>query len=311
MSAAPDLLAAFIRFIAYAPISVVPVLTWAVFAAVAFSLYFYYKPMPLDYIVTPITAAFIIYTAYRRDGWTGVAGTALGILLIPVLSWAGILADASNIFWEMLVYLVEALWNFVMGWALIVFAAGVLAGLSPFVSIIFGLVAGLFTGLAISGVSMYISFVTNNIKRFIHRITFRLPPGAMALIALPAASLVMAIEVALAILIMSLVGVFVAGYLIGSAIGFAFMWFMAPANGLAYLIGLVLTQFWHRIEGDAFSPAAWFATALAYAAGAGTPAMLMAAATAMLLTPRYGKSAYTWMAVALSVHAFYAWLHYV
>jgi hypothetical protein len=311
MSAAPNLLAAFIRFIAYVPISVIPVLTWSVFTAVAFSLYFYYKPMAMDYIVTPIVAAFIIYTAYKRDGWPGSAGAALGILLIPVLSWAGILADASNIFWDLLVYLVEALWNFVMGWALIVFAAGVLAGLAPFISIIFGLVAGLFTGLAISGVSMYILFVTNSIKRFMHRITFRLPPGAMALIALPTASLVMAIEVALAILIMSLVGVFVAGYLIGSAIGLAFMWFMAPANGTAYLIGLVLSQFWHRIEGDAFSPAAWLATALAYAAGAGTPAMLMAAATATLLTPRYGKSAYTWMAVALSVHAFYAWLHVV
>jgi hypothetical protein len=282
-----------------------------VFTAVAFSLYFYYRPMPLDYIVTPITAAFIIYSAYRRDGWPGVAGAALGILLIFVLNWVGILADASNIFWGVLAYLVEKLWNFIMGWALFMFVAGVLAGLAPFVSIIFGLVAGLVTGLSLSGVSMYISFITNNIKRFIHRMTFRLPPGAMALIALPTASLVMAIEVALAILIMSLVGVFVAGYLIGSAVGHAFMWYMAPANGLAYLIGLVLTQFWHRIEGDAFSPVAWFAAVMALRSGVGTPAMLMAMATAMLLTPRYGKSAYTWMAVALSVHALYAALHYV
>jgi len=311
MSAAPDLLTAFIRFIAYAPISVIPVLTWSVFTAVAFSLYFYYRPMPLDYIFTPIAAAFIIYTAYKRDGWAGVAGAALGIVLIPVLSWAGILADASNIFWDMLVYLVDRLWNFIMAWALIVFVAGVVAGLAPFVSIVFGLIAGLITGLSISGISMYISFVTNSIKRFIHRMTFRLPPGAMALIALPTASLVMAIEVSLAILIMSVVGVFVAGYLIGTAIGHAFLWFMAPVNGTAYLIGLVLSQFWHRMEGDAFSPIALLATVLAYAAGAGTPAMVMALATATLLTPRYGKSAYTWMAVALTVRAFHALLGYV
>ena len=75
---APNLLAAFIRFIAYAPFSVVPVLTWSVFTAVSLSLYFYYKPMPLDYIFTPVAIAFIIHAAYKRDGWAGSAGAALG-----------------------------------------------------------------------------------------------------------------------------------------------------------------------------------------------------------------------------------------
>jgi hypothetical protein len=73
---------------------------------------------------------------------------------------------------------------------------------------------------------------------------------------------------------------------------------------VSYLIGLILSQFWHRIEMDAFSPAAWVAAVVAYFAGAGTPAMLMALSTALLLSSRRGHSAYTWIAVALSAHSF-------
>jgi hypothetical protein len=305
MSAAPDILASFIKFIAYAPLSVVPVLTWSVFTAVALSLYFYYKPMALDYIFTPITLAFIMYSAFKRDGWGGVAGASLGVLLIPLLNWAGILADASQFFWQVLTYLVASLWRLILFWATWTFITGFVLGLMPFLSVVVGVIAGLMTGLAISGVSMYIAFVTNSIKRFIHRITFRMPPGVTALVALPTAALVMAIEVALAIMITVLALAFSIGFLLASL----FLWPVKSfADGAAYLIGLVISQFWHRIEGDAFSPAAWLATAIAYFAKAGTPAMLMAIATAMLLTPRYGKSAYTWMAVALSVHAYFAWV---
>jgi hypothetical protein len=308
MSAAPDILASLIRFVAYAPFSVVPVVTWSVFTAVALSLYFYYTPMALDYIFTPIALAFIIYYAFRRDSWAGVAGSLVGILLIPVLNWAGILADASQFFWQILTYLVAALWQFTMGWAVWVFVAGLFTGLVPFVSVIFGIVAGLLTGLAISGVSLYIMFVTNSVKRFIHRVTYRLPPGATALIAIPTSALVMAIEVALAFIIIILAVVFAVGFIIGSLLGSVFIPVKVAADGVSYLIGLILSRFWHYAEGDAFSPAAWMATVIAYVAKAATPAMLMAISTAMLLTPRYGGSSYTWMAVALSVHSFIAWI---
>jgi hypothetical protein len=308
MSAAPNLLAAFIRFIAYAPFSVVPVLTWAVFAAVALSLYFYYKPLALDYIFTPVALAFVIYTAYKRDGWAGSAGAALGVALIPLLDWAGILADASQLFWSVLTYLVAALWQFTMAWAVWIFVAGLFAGLLPFVSIIFGVVSGLLTGFAMSGVSLYISYVTNAAKRFIHKMTHRLPPGAAALTALPTAALIMAIEVALAFIILILAVAFAAGFLIGSLIGSTIFLVKIAGDGAAYLIGLVISQFWHRIELDAFSPAAWMAAVVAYFANAGTPAMLMALSTASLLSTRRGHSAYTWMAVALSAHSFLAWI---
>ena len=304
MSAAPDLLAAFIRFIAYAPISVVPVLTWSVFTAVALSLYFYYKPMALDYIFTPVALAFIIYTAYKRDKWGGVSGAALGVALIPMLNWAGILADASQLFWGVLTYLVAALWRFIMAWSAWIFAAGLMAGLMPFVSVIFGIVSGLLTGFAVSGVSLYISYVTNSAKRFIHKITHNLPPGAAALTALPTAALIMAVEVALALIVLVFAAVFAVGFIIGSIIGSAVIPIKIAGDGVSYLIGLILSQFWHRIEMDAFSPAAWAATAVAYLFGAGTPAMLMALSAALLLSSRRGHSAYTWIAVALSVHSF-------
>lgn len=306
MSAAPNLLEAFIRFIAYAPISVVPVLTWSVFTAVAFSLYFYYTPMALDYIFTPVALAFIIYTAYRRDGWGGLAGAALGIVLIPALNWTGILADASQFFWGMLMHLMSALWQFAATFALWVFTAGFLAGLMPFVSVVFGIASGLITGFAISGISLYISYVTNAVKRFIHKMTHQLPPGAMALTALPTASLIMAIEVSLALIIIIFAAAFALGFLIGSFLGSALIPIKIAADGVSYLIGLVISQFWHRIELDAFSPAAWFATVIAYLVKAGTPAMLMAVSVALLLSTRRGHSAYTWIAVALSVHSFFA-----
>jgi hypothetical protein len=279
-------------------------LTWSVFTAVALSLYFYYKPMALDYIFTPVALAFIIYTAYKRDKWGGVAGAALGVALIPALNWAGILADASQLFWGVLTYLVAALWQFIMAWSVWIFAAGLMAGLMPFVSVLFGIVSGLLTGFAVSGVSLYISYVTNSAKRFIHKITHVLPPGAAALTALPTAALIMAVEVALALIILVFAAVFAVGFIIGSIIGSALLPFKIAGDGVSYLIGLILSQFWHRIEMDAFSPAAWVATAVAYFAGAGTPAMLMALSTALLLSLRRGHSAYTWIAVALSVHSF-------
>jgi hypothetical protein len=305
---APDLLSALIRFIAYAPISIVPVLTWSVFTAVALSLYFYYKPMALDYIFTPVALAFIIYTAYRRDSWAGAAGAALGVALISLLNWTGILADASQLFWQVLTYLVAALWKFIAAWSLWIFLAGLLAGLLPFVSILFGVVSGLLTGFAISGVSLYISYVTNSAKRFIHRMTHRLPPGAMALTALPTASLIMAIEVAFAFIILIFAAVFAVGFLLGSLIGSALFPVKIAADGASYLVGLIISQFWHRIELDAFSPAAWLAAVVAYFADAGTPAMLMAVSTAALLSARRGYSAYTWIAVALSSHSFLTWI---
>ena len=311
MSAAPNLLAAFIRFVAYAPFSIVPVLTWSVFTAVALSLYFYYKPLALDYIFTPVAIAFIIHAAYKRDGWAGLAGAALGVALIPLLDWAGILADASQLFWSVLTYLVAALWQFITAWALWVFLAGLLAGLLPFVSVLFGVVSGLLTGFAVSGVSLYISYVTNTTKRLIHKMTHRLPPGAAALTALPAAALIMSIEVAVAFIILIFAAVFAVGFLIGALIGSASFPVKIAGDGAAYLIGLILSQFWHRIEGEAFSPAAWLATVLAYLANAGTPAMLMALSTALLLSTRRGHSAYTWIAVALSAHSFLAWIRAV
>jgi hypothetical protein len=308
MSAAPNLLEALLRFIAYAPASIIPVLTWSVFAAVALSLYFYYKPMALDYIFTPIALAFIIYSAYRRDRWGGAAGVALGIVLIPMLNWAGILADTSQLFWSVLTYLVASLLQFTIAYSLWIFIAGLFAGLMPFVSVVFGVVSGLLTGFAISGVSLYISYVTNTVKRFIHKMTHQLPPGAMALTALPAASLIMAIEVSFAFIVLFFALIFAVGFLIGSLLGSSFIPLKIATDGVSYLIGLVISQFWHRVELDAFSPAAWFATVIAYLTKAGTPAMLMAISVALLLSTRRGHGAYTWIAVALSVHSFFAWI---
>jgi len=304
MSATPNILAALIRFIAYAPFSVVPVLTWSVFMAVALSLYFYYKPMPLDYIFTPITIAFIMYYGYRRDGWAGAAGAALGVALIPVLNFEGMLADASMLFWQVVLYLLKALWQFMIAWATPIFVAGILAGLLPFVSIVFGMIAGLVVGFAISGVSMYISFVTSSVKRMIHRLTGRLPPGAQALTALPTAALVMALEVSFAMVILFFAIIFAVGFLIGSMLGTMIVQIKVAGDGAAFVIGLLFSKFWHNMQIEAFSPAAFMAVVLAYLANAGTPAMLMAVSTALLLTPRYGRVSYTWMAVALAAHAF-------
>ncbi len=304
MSAPPNLLAAFIKFLAYVPFSLLPVLSWSVFMAVDLSLYFYYEPKVLDYIFTPIAVAYIMYAAYKADRWGGLAGAALGVVLIPVFNWAGILADVSQFFWSVLGYLVGALMNFVFAWILWMFVAGLFAGLMPFISIVFGVVAGLMTGFAISGVSMYITFITSSVRKLVHKLTERLPPGAMALTALPTAALVMAVEVALVMVILTFALIFAIGFLIGSMIGSFYFPVKLAGDGTAFLIGLVISKFWHRLEIEAFSPAAWAAVLVAYAAGVGTPAMVMALAVPMLLSNLYGYKAYTWIAVALSVHAY-------
>ena len=304
MSAAPDILAAFIRFIAYAPFSIAPVLTWSVFMAVALSLYFYYKPMPLDYIFTPITIAFIMYYSYKRDGWAGVAGSALGVGLIPLLNFEGIMADASMLFWQVIQYLLGSLLRFMLAWARPIFFAGIFAGLMPFLGIVLGMIAGLIIGFALSGVSTYIAFITSSVKKMIHRLTGRLPPGAQALTALPTAALVMAMEVSLATMVLFFAIVFTLGFLIGTIIGKIFFEVTVVSNTASLIIGLLFSKFWHNMQIETFSPALFVAVVLAYLTKAGTPAMIMAASTALLLTPRYGRIAYTWMAVALATHSF-------
>jgi hypothetical protein len=304
MSAAPNFLEALLRFVAYTPFSVVPVLTWSVFTAVMLSLYFYYEPKALDYIFTPMAMAYVMYAAYKRDRWGGLAGAALGVVMIPMFNWSGILADASQLFWMMLVYLVDALKTFIMAWAPLVFIAGFFAGLMPFVSIIFGVVAGLVLGFAISGTSMYITFISSSARKIIHKTTQMLPPGAMALTALPTAALVMAVEVALVIVIIAFAVIFALGFLLGSVAGSILFPIKLAGDGISFLVGLVISKFFHSIQLEAFSPAAWVATVLAYVAGAGTPAMVMALSVPTLLSNIYGYRAYTWMAVALSVHAY-------
>jgi hypothetical protein len=234
MSAAPNLLLAFIRFIAYVPFSLMPVLSWSVFTAVALSLYFYYKPMPLDYIFTPISLAYIMYSAYKRDRWGGLAGAALGVVLIYIMNWSGILADASQLFWGVLTYLVAALWKFAMGWSLLVFTAGFFAGFMPFISIVFGIIAGILTGFAVSGVSAYIAFISSSSRKLIHKATEHLPPGALALTALPAAAFIMAVEVALAIVILMLAAVFTIGFILGSLAGSIMIQVKVVADGISY-----------------------------------------------------------------------------
>jgi len=303
MSAAPDILASFIKFIAYVPFSIVPVVTWSVFTAVALSLYFYYPPMMLDYIFTPIALAFIMYSAYRRDGWGGVAGAALGIALVPMLNWMGMLADATALFFHVFVYLAASLIAFTLVWGGLVFTAGFFAGLVPLLSIIFGLLGGLILGFALSGVSMYISYVTGTIRRFIYKITSRLPPGAMALTAIPTAALVAAIELLFVMIIIAFAILFIIGYFLGTLVSVIVASVTITLNSVSFLIGIIISQFWHRIEYEAFSPAVFMAVIVAFFTFAATPAMIMALSTASLLTPRQGYRAYTWIAVALTVHA--------
>jgi hypothetical protein len=65
------------------------------------------------------------------------------------------------------------------------------------------------------------------------------------------------------------------------------------------------------MNSETFSPVAWAAVVVAYYAGVGTPALVLALATPTLLSSLYGYKAYTWMAVALSVHAFLVSVHAV
>jgi hypothetical protein len=306
MPEAPNLLAAAARFAAHVPASVVPGATWAVFTAVALCLYHYYAPLPLDLAATPAAVAFIAWHAYRRDRWVGVAGAAAGAALVPALSWAGILGDVSQFFWQSFWYFFWPVVRLALWWSAWALAAGFLMGLLPFVSTVLGVAAGLLMGLAISGCSAYVRYVTGSVRRMAHRATHALPPGAMALAALPVAALAAAVELALLAAVAILAGAFIVGYFLGSYAGSALIPVKVAADGVAFAVGLIVSHFWHQMDADALSPPALIGVIAARMAGVATPALAMALSVASLLSARQGHRAYTWIAVALAAHSFLA-----
>jgi hypothetical protein len=118
----------------------------------------------------------------------------------------------------------------------------------------------------------------------------------------------MAVEVALVFVITIFAVIFALGFILGSFIGSIYFPVKLAGDGVAFLAGLVISKFWHNMQLEAFSPAAWIAVVLAYLTGVGTPALVLALSVPTLLSSLYGYKAYTWIAVALSVHAYLAYI---
>jgi len=329
-----QLLYAVLKYAAMVPLALLPAATWAVYGVAATSLYALYRPVGVDHAFVPVALAFICWSAYRRDGWPGLAaagaGAALGLAGTAIGGEiaGALIAGAHEIFWTALREMLAAARNFLFAWSAFAFWSGFMAGMSLFTSVILGLAAGVMTGMTVSGLTMYVGFVTGTARRALHRMLHALPPGAMALGAIPAAAFFAACEAFVCIAVMYLAAIFGVGFLLGSMMGslqlalygafipFPFfpIWWVPTAIAVAktaadagaYLAGLIISHFYHRMDAGMLSPAVLLSAILAYHAGFMSPAGLMCIAMALLLSRRFGHDAYLWIAVALMAHAFFA-----
>jgi len=296
-----------VKYIAQIPFSIVPVATWAVFALVMLSLYQYYPVAGIDYIVLPVALGFVFMTAYRRDRWAGVAGVAAGIALLAVFDMLNIVVSAADIFWQIVFQpLASVLIYIISASAAYLFILFIIM-LIPIVNIIIGLIAGVLAGLLISGSSMLASYINSSLVRFIHKMVHNLPPGAMALAALPAAATAGALQTMLMIMLAGLAFALTIVTLLAAAIGSLIFGFNIVAS-LAFAIGMIITTFWHKLDYDIMSPAVIAAVVVATFSGFATPATLMAISVALLLSTRRGHKAYMWIASALIVHSIIVYL---
>jgi hypothetical protein len=314
------------RYLTLFPVALIPGLSWAVFGLLSTSLFIYYPPVGADYVFTPIALAYIYWTAYRRDSWGGlvsaVSGSLLGLVGAPVAghTLAEILAGAIFVFWYTIVVFFDIAGNFLAAWAIYAFWAGYTSGLFFVLSILFGFVTGFLGGILLNGFSMYISFVTSTTRQLVHRMLHNLPPGVMALAALPVSTFFAAAEVFVAFSLVFLVanfalGFFTASFLIAVMLG-SIPTFFFPGLGAigaakvaadvgSYIVGMLMARAWHRLEGTIVSPGVMFGAMVAYAAEFLSPASILTIAMALLLSRRRGHEAYTWIAVALMSYAFF------
>jgi len=314
-----------IRYVALFPVALIPGLSWAVFGAMATSLFAYFKPVGADYVFTPIALAYIYWTAYRRDGWGGlisaVGGSMLGLAGAPIAGpvLVEVLASAIFVFWYALIVIFDTALDFINAVAMFAFWAGLSAGLIFVLSILLGLLAGFVAGMLLNGYSMYVSFVTSASRQLIHKMLHNLPPGVMALAALPVSTFFAATEVFVALSLLFIAANYSLGFLAGSyllSVQWAIVFFFIPGVSVigaikaatdvgAHIIGMLMSRAWHRLEGSAVSPGVMFAAMVAYAAKFLSPASTFALAYALLLSRRRGHEAYTWLAASLMASAFF------
>jgi hypothetical protein len=302
-----NIILSLVKYIAQVPFSIVPVATWAVFALVMLSLYQYYPVAGIDYIVLPVALGFVFMTAYRRDRWAGVAGVAAGIALLAAFNMLNIVVSATDIFWQIVFQpLASVLIYIISASAAYLFILFILM-LIPIVNIIIGLIAGVLAGFLLSGSSMLASYINSSLVRFIHKMIYNLPPGAMALAALPAAATAGALQTTLMIVLAGLAFALTVVTLLAAAIGSLVFGFDVAA-GLSFAVGMIITTFWHKLDYDIMSPAVIVATIIATVAGFATPATRMAISVARLLSSRRGHKADMWIAAALIAHSIILYL---
>jgi len=306
------------KYVAYYPVAFVPVLTWTVYVIVALSGYFILHEAgtldvkPLDLIIVPIAVFFFAFRAYERDRWGGVAGAALGLALFGASNFIDVsflFSSALSIFTSVTAQLLSALVAPIITVFTYAFLAGVVIGLVPLLGALAALAAGLVVGLIASALSTYYEFVARTISQSIHKSFHRLPPGAMALAALAASMVNAAIEVVIFVFYIALALGLSAGVVIGALMLSVLLVPLGIAVPIAYIVGLVLSQFLHRTYSETpLIIIAALSMLVVDALGIASAASSLTLAYMMLLSKRRGHRAYTFIAASVFAISYLAYV---
>jgi hypothetical protein len=288
------------------PLAVVPVVTWSVFAYIAFKEIA--TARPLDYIIYAAAAVGVVAGAWRRDRYAGVLGVLAGIAGAYAISGY----DPSSLFVKAADAVSTYATHQLKGLMLTIMTLAFVGTLIPGVGIVIAFILGFILGIIGGGITRIADMVHDIVGRNLHRLFSEGPPGVMALTAAPIAAVYFMIELMpfafwIWATIMIAIGI-VMGVAVIAALFGPLGWINIAAP-VAFASALVLA---HQMVRGVWAAYSSIATAMAYIIadvfGLASWGSLLAGAYSLLVSRRRGHVAYSYIAGAYTAATMSQWL---
>jgi len=309
----PSVLADIFALAAKIPLAFIPGLTWAVVAWAALGVYqmLGFRIFGADYVIAPILLTYIIYLAWKRDSWGGLAGAVLGVVIALAggLLFSNIIGNAVGLLGQWLWLLLSSTAAGLIGFVLMAFTFGLLIGFAATISLESMLLALIISAvqafLIYAWMSYFQGLLLTSAYRAVHRITHDLPPGVHVLAGIGAAATLGALDVYASLAFILTIGAYTLGMWIGSAAAMAmYPWlglirsavggFIIVSDLIMKGIAIATSKLEHMGVVMGFLSMIVF-----HLLGIASVGLAWLAATSLLFSRRRGHAAYSAMAAAM------------
>lgn len=283
--------------VAEVPLAFVPVLTWTVVTWTALGVYqlFDFKLMLVDYVVAPLALMYIIYFAWKKDSWGGLAGAVMGVAIALAGKTIGITSVAAIVVEEMAAVILWAI-SMVSKYMFGMFILGLIAGVfTPLTVLISGIMA-----LIVYAYNTYVDYLLEMGYRAVHRATQDLQAGVHVLAGVGAAAVLGVIDVAMATAMFLLIGAYTLGVIIsGSLVG----WLTGTLSLVFHAIALGLSVAASRSKYHYVIASYVVSIVVTHLVGIASAGIGWLTAVALLFSRRYGHAGYFMLAASAAAAA--------